>query len=158
MSINRCKHGASSGTFCPECKNNLAPIFSVELGADTPKNSDNDQFNFWMNYIKMEVGAWASKTFPKANNKTILTHLRDEVKELSEASIRHGFYDYMDAQLGKDNIEQELADCFMLLLHFADRNKIDVGKAILRKFELVKQREYETEINEKGYFSHKVGE
>src|SRR4029077_13537606 len=78
--------------------------------------------------LQMAIGSWSDTTFPNSCRKTILRHLSDEVKELFAAQ--------------DDELPHEIADCIMLLLHLAHKQKISARDAIREKFEIVKQRKW----------------
>lgn len=96
--------------------------------------------------FQAKVGDWGQKTFPKSTPLTIADHLLDEVIELREAVISDGY--------DSETIVQELADVFLLTLHLAHRVGADLETFALAKFEVNKRRKWQTEINERGYFSH----
>lgn len=73
--------------------------------------------------FQCEVGVWANKTFPQAVPGSIVAHLRREVEEL--AATTH---------LGpREAAEEEAADCFLLLLHFAHQYGFSLLDAADRK-------------------------
>jgi NTP pyrophosphatase (non-canonical NTP hydrolase) len=82
--------------------------------------------------LQREDGEWANRTFPNASNDTIMSHLTEEVEELSNAAhIDNG-------TIG--NIEEEAADCLLLLLHLAHRNHFSLFEEAQKKFEINKKR------------------
>lgn len=77
------------------------------------------------------VGQWAEKTFTKATDQTVLTHMKREMVELEE-SVAHGNL--------KPELAEECADIYLLLLHLAHRNKFDLQAFAKRKHEVNTQR------------------
>ena len=75
--------------------------------------------------LQYEIGEWAEKTFPKATPETILAHLRREIEELAAKGD-----------------EDELADCLLLLMHYAHKKKLHSYQAILDKFAVNKARKW----------------
>lgn len=70
---------------------------------------------------------WATETFPGETMEEVLAHLAKEVGELQEAPASTG----------------EFADCFLLLLHAARRQGVDLLEEAQRKFNLCKVRVWE---------------
>lgn len=96
--------------------------------------------------VQAIVGKWANETFPDADNDSITSHLTDEVEELANAA-------HVDAE-GMGNIEEEAADCLLLLLHLAHRNGFSLFDAAAVKHSLNTARTWQTERNERGYYAH----
>lgn len=86
--------------------------------------------------FQTEVGTWAEKQFNQSTNKSICIHLQREVKELSDSFSK-----------------EEAADCFILLLHFAYKNKFDLLAEARKKHEINKNREW-GELDEEGVVEH----
>lgn len=78
---------------------------------------------FWS--LQYDIGEWSDKTFPNSTTQTIIAHLKREVAEL-EAS----------------GAGSELADCFLLLLHYAHKRKLHSYQEILDKHEVNKKRKW----------------
>ena len=76
--------------------------------------------------FQLEVGEWANETFPKATNKTIIAHMKREIVELENAQ----------------NIGEECADIYHMLLHLAYRNGFDLYSAARAKFKTNKLRKW----------------
>lgn len=108
-----------------------------------------DQFKFWMNAAKIDIGLWATKTFPNAVPQSIVRHIEDEVEELDEIT-RLAIKD--ESKLSE--IPGEMADIILLLFHLAYIKDIDLGQAIVDKFEINKKRKWNTEPNEEGCYKH----
>lgn len=73
--------------------------------------------------FQQEVGRWAETTFPQSTKATIVAHLLREVAELDGAQ-----------HLGPPEAEEEeAADCFLLLLHFAHKRGFSLLDAADRK-------------------------
>lgn len=71
------------------------------------------------------LGDWCTKTFPDAKLDGILKHLEKEVVE--------------ELQVHPDD-PHELADCIILLIHYATRKGWSIHDAVLSKFEILKTR------------------
>lgn len=99
-----------------------------------------------MRKFQKEVGEWGVETFPNADNESITNHLSDEVEELDLAA-------YPDLDGVRVDWPEEAADCFMLLLHLAHRNGFDLLDEARKKFEVNKQRTWNTDSGN-GYTRH----
>ena len=77
-----------------------------------------------------QVGRWGEETFPHSTPATIFAHLRREVDELGEA-IAAG---------EAERIQEEAADCQLLLYHLAHRHGFYLHDAAGVKFARVKLR------------------
>jgi NTP pyrophosphatase (non-canonical NTP hydrolase) len=78
--------------------------------------------------LQFETGDWNEKTFQNSTSRTILLHLKEEVKELEEAT--------------DDELPHEVADCILLLLHLAYKKGFSARDAIREKFEICKTRKW----------------
>ena len=88
-----------------------------------------------------EVGEWGNVQFPMATSSAICAHLKREVAELDKAAYSlRVFSPNYQAQLLKQEVAMEAADCYMLLLHLCFRNGIDLETAAREKFEVNKAR------------------
>lgn len=87
----------------------------------------------WQDRIEI----FANDRFPNATKETIMNHLKDELIELEES-----------------NDPVEIADCIFLLIHYAIKLKCNLSQVMIDKFEVIKKRTYETELNERGYYRH----
>lgn len=72
-----------------------------------------------------EVGSWANKTFGKSTPETVLKHLKREVAELETSGE-----------------PDEVADCVLLLLHYAHKRGISIFEECVKKHEVNKQRKW----------------
>lgn len=77
------------------------------------------------------VGQWAEKTFPKSTNHSIVHHLIKEVQELHDHS-------------SKEELAVEAADCYLLLLHLAHKNKFSLYKEAEHKMVVNQMRTWGT--------------
>lgn len=104
------------------------------------------QFRYWMFVAQQDCGRWSEKTFPKSTPESIASHLLEEVDEIFIAVKE------------SDNVQTafEIADVMLLLIHLAHKLDIDLGLAVIDKFQKNKNRQWETEPNEKGYFKHVI--
>lgn len=85
-----------------------------------------------------EIGQWADDTFPQSSQETIIAHLRDEVGN----------------EITVDCDPHELADAALLLLHLAHKRGLSLASLVREKYERNKQRTWQSEKNERGFFSH----
>lgn len=109
--------------------------------------------------FQRELSAWARKTFPRKSEvgraESIFAHFREEVDELEEAMHPVAGYRTERKQLERlAAIDEEIADCLLLLLHLASQYGIVAEDAARRKFEINKRRTWETEDNGSGYRRH----
>jgi NTP pyrophosphatase (non-canonical NTP hydrolase) len=68
--------------------------------------------------IFIQITDWQRETFPASTALSSAKHLKKEVEELILA-IEKG---------DKENIEEELADCFFMLFSIADREGLDYNQ------------------------------
>jgi hypothetical protein len=87
--------------------------------------------------LQKVIGTWAEKIFPQSTYRSICEHLRREVQELRSAPSPN----------------EEAADCLLLLLHLAHKNKFDLIAETLKKHEINKQRKW-GEPDEQGVVEH----
>jgi len=87
--------------------------------------------------IQATTGAWAEEHFPGMTNEAIWEHLQREVKELS--------YEFSPV---------EAADCFLILLHLAYKNKFNLLAEALKKYKINTERKWATEPDEQGVYLH----
>lgn len=85
------------------------------------------------------IQRWAWEKIPGATQESIINHLKDELKELEDP----------------DSDPEELADCIFLLMHLAIKRGVRVSTVMRDKFEIIEHREYEEELNDRGYFKSK---
>ena len=112
------------------------------------KPEHSKQVGFWFNFLKIEEGIWADKTFPKSSLQSIHAHMNEELAELLEAIENND----------QEQIAKESADILLLLLHLSFKNETDIGKETLDKLEINRQRVWDTEPNVDGYYKHKEKE
>lgn len=79
--------------------------------------------------FEKEMCDWGDETFPNGTPETIIAHLKRELIELEQAVDSNGQ-------------AEEVADCFMMLLHLARKTNRDILAEAQRKFEIVKLREW----------------
>lgn len=96
--------------------------------------------------LQSRIGRWGNATFPQSTTRTILAHLKDEVKELDDAD--------RIIPLATDAHGEEAADCLLLLLHFAHRRGFSLFDEAIKKAAKNETRTWETKRNERGYFKH----
>lgn len=93
--------------------------------------------------LQHEIGAWGDATFPQSNIDTVAEHLAEEVVE---------FFD--DYRSGLDSQEEELADMFLLMLHFAHKSGFDMAEAAERKMAINRARKWNIKAEPAGHFKH----
>jgi len=103
-----------------------------------------------MNRVINKITTWQNKQFPKSGTLSKLIHLREEIGELEEA--------YKEIQSGtkpfkKKEFELELADCIFLLVGIADKENINLQKALKEKLKINKKRKW-NEPTENGVYFH----
>jgi NTP pyrophosphatase (non-canonical NTP hydrolase) len=81
----------------------------------------------WDSFQK-EITDWAERQFPNATLEGIWKHFLREVNELETAKV---------AEQGEGN---EIADCMMLLMHYAHWRGLSVFDEIAKKFDKNKKR------------------
>lgn len=98
------------------------------------------------------VGEWGEITFPNSTLLSIMAHLREEVAELDH-EVRAGLPKHGPARyFVQVAIGEELADCYLLLLHLAHRVGIDLDMAAAGKFDANRQRTWHDDG--RGYAKH----
>jgi len=108
------------------------------------------QFKYWTFVAVQDCGSWANKTFPLSSPQSIIAHFREEAKELDIAVDVN-----TDSSESLKEIAEEAADVCLLLFHLCYKLRIDLGLAIVEKFEKnKKKRNWETKPNSEGYFKH----
>lgn len=85
------------------------------------------------NAFQKIVGEWGEKTFPNATLDTILQHLIEEVNELGDACRADN----------PDDVMEEAADVYLLLLHITHRIGASLDAAAKVKFAMVKDQIFE---------------
>lgn len=73
-----------------------------------------------------KVGEWSVGTFPRGTPHSQLVHLDREVDELGRANA--------DPKTDLDEVAEEAADCFLLILGYAHRKGFNLERAAVRKF------------------------
>lgn len=98
------------------------------------------------------VGEWGERTFPDSTLLSIMAHLREEVSELDfevrDWTGRPG----PATEFGRIRIGEEIADCYLLMLHLAHRVGIDLGMAAAEKFAKNQHRTWHDDG--RGYAKH----
>jgi NTP pyrophosphatase (non-canonical NTP hydrolase) len=97
-----------------------------------------------MRYLQAEVSSWQKKTFGtnRSHVKGLIRHLKKEVNE--EVIIAKT----------KKQMQEELADCIILLIGIADAYKIDLEFAVQKKMSENLNREWK-KANKYGVIEHK---
>lgn len=116
----------------------------IEEIFDFGKNNNTNM----LDYLKEEIIRVSDKNFKRTDPHGMINHLKLEVQELAEA-------------IGKENEEEEWADCILLLLDaFRVRygNDVSFNKLLhfaLNKLEKVDKREWSEHPDENGIFHKK---
>jgi len=100
-----------------------------------------------------EVSEWQHKTFHTVECVNISRHLEKEAKELTEAIEIHNEKGTVETLW---NMEEEMADCLILLVSCAKKAGFDSGRllsAAYSKLHINKRRKW-GEQNEDGTFTH----
>jgi NTP pyrophosphatase (non-canonical NTP hydrolase) len=95
--------------------------------------------------FQREVGEWGEKTFPQSNLLSIIRHFDEEASELVGA-MEHPTKDFPD-------IDEEAADCFLLLLHYCHRRGVSLMELAEWKMLINRERKW-TKDSGKGYVKH----
>jgi len=83
-----------------------------------------------------EINVWADQTFGKHDGGTSKAlHLREEAEELLTVLT-------FKPENWKEDTADELADIILIAMHCYHCNDIDALKAVRKKFEIVKTREW----------------
>lgn len=94
-----------------------------------------------INELVLNTGKWAEETFPDSTELSVLKHMQEELNELGKA-------------INPEDKAEEAADVLLLLCHYCYKNKIDLSMAAKSKLATNKSRNWETKMNDKGYFKH----
>jgi len=92
--------------------------------------------------VQKMVTDWSEKTFPKSTPKSILAHLKKEVKELSDAVLWK-----------KGSTGEEAADCVLLLMHLCRKGGISLYAEVEKKFAKNQKRTW-GKPNKQGFQEH----
>ena len=87
-----------------------------------------------------QIQEWGLETFPEATAQSVLLHLQEEIGELW-AEVDQG-----------TPVNEELADCFILLIQLARQLDLDVYEEVHKKFEINKTRTWEKV--DAGFWKH----
>jgi NTP pyrophosphatase (non-canonical NTP hydrolase) len=84
--------------------------------------------------IHDDIQAWQDATFPDADNLGGFEKLCEEVVELNVALANYdGVEDPHEITEARAHLEEELADCFIILSSLASRNNIDIERCAREK-------------------------
>lgn len=112
-------HEWSVGTMAEK----IGAVAKVNKLIDARSKGEFDRF-------QAEVSAWQRKTFPESTKKTVLVHMKREVKELGE-------------KRGKLHAEAaELADILHLLVAYADKIGVSLMDETRKKFKINQNRKW----------------
>lgn len=95
-----------------------------------------------------DIHRWALETFPHGTDASIIAHLREELEELSAALHVRGTLPRLLA------LQEEIADCVILLMNLASRHGISVEGAVDAKMAVNRQRKWQKTEDERGCFRH----
>jgi NTP pyrophosphatase (non-canonical NTP hydrolase) len=88
-----------------------------------------------MDKLQQAINTWQSKTFPNGSAHSMLSHLCEEILELSEI-----MKDNNDDPNRLQKISKELADCQHLLFGIASKFNINLYTSTVFKFEENKKK------------------
>ena len=99
--------------------------------------------------LVLEVQAWQRKTFPRETPMGITKQFITEALEL---------YTVVDNECPIENIEEEIADCMLLLIGLAgklsiDKLHIDIMKSLEKKHVINTKRDW-GKMNDQGFVEH----
>lgn len=94
-----------------------------------------------------EIGAWGDATFPMSTADTVIAHFWEEAQEFVEAALSVG-------NGCMERWEEEAADTFLLLLHFAHKTGFSLHDATERKMATNRARTWSTTPEPAGHFKH----
>lgn len=100
--------------------------------------------------LRKQVVRWSDQTFPRTNTASKALHLREEASELHDAITDYSW----PPILRRDHIARELADIFIIAMHLADCEGIDLYEAVRQKLAIVRTREW-LPPDENGVIRHK---
>lgn len=89
-----------------------------------------------LDVFQFEVGEWQAATFPQSTVETVLAHLAEEIRELTD-----------------EPGPEEAADVFMLLLAVANKLEFSLMDAVREKFAINLQRQWGI-VTAEGYTKH----
>lgn len=95
--------------------------------------------------MQAEIGAWGDKTFPNSTVSSVAVHFEEEADEFLLA-VR------TSESVGE--VVEEMADCFLLLLHFAHKNGFSLFDAAMEKMAVNRKRKWNTTPEPAGHFKH----
>lgn len=85
--------------------------------------------------FQAEIGAWGDATFPKSNAQSVIAHFREEADEfLAEWE--------QPTDAGTRTLEDEAADCFLLVTQFAHKCGFSLYEAAERKMAINRTRKW----------------
>ena len=96
-----------------------------------------------MTNLQKAIHEWQMETFKSSDEESKFNHLAEEMVELKEAIISGT----------NEELEMEIADCFLLLTGIASLRDIDIIAAARKKLEINKQRDW-GEPDELGIVRH----
>ena len=92
--------------------------------------------------LKRQIEAWQAETFPAGTAASCAEHLTREAQEL-----RRELWDLYAPrpadEVNPDGVAEELADVFFLLVAVADRQGLDLARAVRRKLTVNKARTWQ---------------
>jgi NTP pyrophosphatase (non-canonical NTP hydrolase) len=97
------------------------------------------------------VGEWADFTFPLATPQTITRHMMEELTEIEDALLGVALHT-------PEDVPEEAADLFLLLLHLSHKLGFDLWEEGRKKLLVNRERFWEApntaEAAERGYWKH----
>lgn len=125
---------------CGKCGTNSAVCINT---APTPSAGDA-RAEARSQILQVLVGNWGEATFPHATFGSIVKHLHEEVGEIDRELYK----------VDHPGLAEECADAYLMLLHLAHRGQFDLHAEACKKFDAVKNSEWEYDV-QKGYSKRK---
>lgn len=95
--------------------------------------------------FQKEISEWSKRNFPSQDPIDPLLGISEEVGELNHAVLkaRQGIRKGLDLQVTQELINDALADLFIYMADFAQRNNINLSEVITATWAKVKQRDWQ---------------
>ena len=125
---------------CIRCGEYFSPTANEDVHLDDQDCIIYLRSNSLVRSFQRRVGKWSDDTFPESETATRVAHMKKELNELVEAT-------------DINEIAEECADVYLMLLHEADAHGFDLLGVAKQKFEIVKLREW-NDPDENGIIEH----
>jgi NTP pyrophosphatase (non-canonical NTP hydrolase) len=97
-----------------------------------------------LDQMQSEIGQWGDSVFPKRTSVSVAAHFEEEAGEFM-AALRSG---------EREQAEEELADCFILLMQFAHVSGLRLSEVAERKMTVNRARTWRSEPEPAGHTKH----